>query len=129
VKHQSVVTAIASLLIVPIVVTAQDSGIKQIAARIELHSIQSVTLSDEQFLKGDGGGKQVTVSGQLRIAQGSGRLPTLVMIHGRAASVHTLTSGRKSLTKWVFRPSFWMDLPGAALRPSVRIKRFLGGSI
>lgn len=81
-KHQGVVTAIASLLIVPISVTAQDSGIKQIAARTELHSIQSLTLSDEQFLKGDGGGKQVTVSGQLRIAQGSGRLPVVVMIHG-----------------------------------------------
>jgi len=63
-------------------VIAQDSATKQFAARTELHSIQSLTLSDEQFLKGESSGKQVIVSGYLRIAQGSGRLPTVVMIHG-----------------------------------------------
>src|SRR5881394_575500 len=61
----------------------QDSIAKQLAARIELHSIPSLTLSDEQFLKGDSAaGKPVVVSGELRIAQGSGRLPVVVMIHG-----------------------------------------------
>jgi dienelactone hydrolase len=61
----------------------QDSNAKQLAARIELHSIASLTLSDEQFLKGDSAaGKPVVVSGELRIAQGSGRLPVVVLIHG-----------------------------------------------
>jgi fermentation-respiration switch protein FrsA (DUF1100 family) len=61
----------------------QDSIAKQLAARIELHSIPSLTLSDEQFLKGDSGaGKPVVVSGELRIAQGSGRLPVVILIHG-----------------------------------------------
>src|SRR5207248_2512111 len=61
----------------------QDSIAKQLAARIELHSIPSLTLSDEQFLKGDSAaGKPVVVSGELRIAQGSGRLPVVVLIHG-----------------------------------------------
>ena len=55
---------------------------KQIPARIEIHSIPSVTISDEQFLKGESAGKPVTVSGMLRIAQGSGRLPAVVLIHG-----------------------------------------------
>ncbi len=81
-KHRGIVATITVLLIVPMAVIAQDAGIKQIEARTELHSIQSVTLSDEQFLKGEDGGKPVTVSGQLRIAQGAGRLPTVVMIHG-----------------------------------------------
>lgn len=81
-KRQWVAVAIAMSFIVPVIVMAQDSATKQFAARTELHSIQSLTLSDEQFLKGDGNGKQVIVSGHLRIAQGSGRLPIVVMIHG-----------------------------------------------
>ena len=61
----------------------QDSIAKQLAARIELHSIPSLTLSDEQFLKGDSAaGKPVVLSGELRIAQGSGRLPVVILIHG-----------------------------------------------
>src|SRR5262245_14000119 len=72
---------IAVLLLLPSIVLAQGSS-KQIPARVEIHSIPSVTISDEQFLKGDGAGKPVTVSGVLRIAQGSGRLPAVILIHG-----------------------------------------------
>ncbi len=62
---------------------AQDPLAKLMAARTELHSIPSLTLTDEQFLKGDSAaGKPVVVTGHLRIAQGSGRLPIVVMIHG-----------------------------------------------
>jgi len=61
---------------------AADVPPKQIAARIELYAIQTLTLSDQQFLKGDGNGKPVTITGQLRIAQGSGRLPVVVLQHG-----------------------------------------------
>jgi dienelactone hydrolase len=86
-KHRYTAAVIAMLFVVPMSVIAQDSATKQMAARTELHSIQSLTLSDEQFLKGDGGGKQVIVSGHLRIAQGSGRLPTVVMIHGSGGMV------------------------------------------
>src|SRR5215510_5418609 len=49
--------------------------------RAELHAIQTLTLSDAQFLKGDNEAKAATVSGQLRVAQGSGRLPVVVLIH------------------------------------------------
>ncbi len=82
-----IAVAIVMLFIVPMTVAAQESATKQFAARTELHSIQSLTISDEQFLKGDGNGKQVIVSGQMRIAQGSGRLPTVVMIHGSGGMV------------------------------------------
>lgn len=61
---------------------ATDAALKQIAARTELHPIQTLTLSDQQFLKADLDGKPATVSAQLRIAQGSGRLPTVVLVHG-----------------------------------------------
>ena len=69
-------------LAVPVTTAAQVAGAKQLAARSEVYSIPSVTVSDEQFLKGDGAGKPVNVSGLFRIAQGTGRLPVVVMIHG-----------------------------------------------
>ena len=59
---------------------AQDT--KPIAARVEIHAISSLTLSDQQFLSGDTNGKPVTVTGEFRIAQGSGKLPVVVLLHG-----------------------------------------------
>ena len=55
---------------------------KPIAARVEIHAISSLTLSDQQFLSGDANGKPVTVTGEFRIAQGSGKLPVVVLLHG-----------------------------------------------
>ncbi|HEY7301059.1 MAG TPA: dienelactone hydrolase family protein [Xanthobacteraceae bacterium] len=53
-----------------------------LAARTEMHAIHTLTLSDKQFLTGDSNGKETLTSGQLRIAQGSGRLPVVVLQHG-----------------------------------------------
>ncbi len=61
---------------------AEETASKQIAARIELHSIQTLTLSDQQFLKGDPDGKPAVTTGEFRIAQGQGRLPVVVLMHG-----------------------------------------------
>ena len=62
---------------------AQDAAPKNIAARVELHPIQTLTLPDSAFLRGDpGAGQPVTVVGELRVAQGTGRLPVVVLIHG-----------------------------------------------
>jgi dienelactone hydrolase len=55
---------------------------KEIAARVELHAFSSLTLSDQQFLSGDASGKPVTMTGEFRIAQGSGRLPVVILMHG-----------------------------------------------
>ena len=55
---------------------------KDIAARTELHAVQTLTLSDSQFLKGDGEAKAVTTTGKLRLAQGNGRLPVVMLMHG-----------------------------------------------
>jgi dienelactone hydrolase len=55
---------------------------KDAAARVELYPIPTLTLSDQQFLTGATDGRPVTVSGELRIAQGSGRLPVVVLMHG-----------------------------------------------
>jgi dienelactone hydrolase len=55
---------------------------KEVAARVEIYAIPSLTISDQQFLTGDASGKPVTVAGEFRIAQGTGRLPVVVMMHG-----------------------------------------------
>lgn len=55
---------------------------KDMPARVEMYPIPSLTLSDRQFLSGDDGGKPVTVVGEMRVAQGSGRLPVVVLMHG-----------------------------------------------
>lgn len=55
---------------------------KDVASRIEAIPIQTLTLSDEQFLKGVPAGEPVTIAGTLRVAQGEGRLPLVVFVAG-----------------------------------------------
>jgi dienelactone hydrolase len=55
---------------------------KEIASRVEIYAIPSLTISDQQFLTGDANGKPVTMAGEFRIAQGSGRLPVVILMHG-----------------------------------------------
>src|SRR5713101_7610584 len=88
---------------------------KQIAARTELHQIQTLTLSDQQFLNGDTGGKPVTITGQLRIAQGSGRLPVVVLQHGSGGTSQTSTYGQGSSTSLASRHLRSIVSPGAGL--------------
>jgi dienelactone hydrolase len=57
------------------------------AARTELHSINTLTLTDAQFLSGDANAKPTTTTGQLRIASGSGRLPVVMLQHGSGGMV------------------------------------------
>jgi hypothetical protein len=66
------------------------------AARNELHSIHTLTLSDTQFLKGDAGGQPTSISGQLRIAQGTGRLPVVVLQHGSGGMGANVVSVRRT---------------------------------
>ncbi len=71
----------AALLLAGPVVRGQSVP-KDIPARIELYAIPSLTLTDQQFLSGDRQAMPVTVAGEFRIAQGSGRLPVVVLMHG-----------------------------------------------
>jgi dienelactone hydrolase len=52
------------------------------SGRPETIQIQTLTLSDEQFLKGDASGRPTTISGTLHLTQGSGRLPLVILVHG-----------------------------------------------
>jgi dienelactone hydrolase len=72
----------AMVFVLAAVISAQAQDAKQIAARVELHAIPTLTLSDQQFLSGDANGKAATVTGEFRVAQGSGKLPVVVFLHG-----------------------------------------------
>jgi dienelactone hydrolase len=62
---------------------AEGLATKDMPVRIELHPIQTLTLSDQQFLAGDKtGAKPTTLAGELSIAQGQGRLPVVILMHG-----------------------------------------------
>jgi dienelactone hydrolase len=61
---------------------AAEQVAKTIAARIEAIPVQTLTISDEQFLKGDAYGRLTTIAGVLRVAQGTGRLPVVIFAAG-----------------------------------------------
>jgi dienelactone hydrolase len=53
------------------------------AAKIELHVIQTTTLTDEQFLTGAGNGTPLSIAGELRLPRaGTDRLPAMIIVHG-----------------------------------------------
>jgi dienelactone hydrolase len=80
-RHRCAVALAAAIL--PFAALAQESPSGPLAARVELHPIHSLTLSDPEFMTGDPrNGKPVVISGELRIAQGAGRLPVVVLMHG-----------------------------------------------
>src|SRR2546423_1707656 len=70
---------------------------RTIAARVEVHAIPSLTLSDRQFLTGDANGKLVTVTGEFRIAQGAGKLPVVILIHGSGGMGPNIESWARDL--------------------------------
>jgi len=60
-----------------------DPSLKDLAARTEVRAIETLTLTDQQFLTGDKNGKTVMIAGQLRFPQGApGRLPAIILQHG-----------------------------------------------
>ncbi len=64
---------------------ARAEAPRDLPARTELHPIQSLWITDQQFLTGDRNGKPVTVSGQLSFPRGSApgaRLPAVILMHG-----------------------------------------------
>ncbi len=64
---------------------AQDAR-ASLPARIELLPFESLTLPDSAFLKGDmSAAKPVTLAGELHIAQGPGKRPLVVLLHGSGA--------------------------------------------
>jgi dienelactone hydrolase len=53
-------------------------------ARIEIHSFESVTLTDKQFLTGVKDGIPARIGGELRLPPGTARVPAVILVHGSA---------------------------------------------
>src|ERR1043165_4254709 len=87
----------AILVAVAAAMPAQAQDTEQSAARVELHAIPTLTLSDQQFLSGDANGKAATVTGEFRIAQGSGKLPVVVLVHGSGGMGPNIESWAREL--------------------------------
>lgn len=69
-------------LLVVLALGRPASAVAQVA-RMEVHSIQSTTLTDQEFLTGRKDGKPVTIAGELRLPRpGNDRLPLVVLLHG-----------------------------------------------
>src|SRR3989441_2349260 len=67
----------AGIALIPQFASAQNF------VRMEVRSIDSVTLTGEQFLTGEVHGKPVALAGELRIPRRrSGRLPAVILVHG-----------------------------------------------
>ncbi len=63
--------------------TAEPQALPAPVARMEIHSFQSMTLTDQEFLTGSKEGKPVTIAGELRLPRpGNDRLPVVVLLHG-----------------------------------------------
>src|SRR3954466_4393499 len=77
------VLSVAFALLVSTALGSEGLATKDIPVRIELHPFQTLTLSDQQFLTGDkAGAKPTTLGGELSIAQGQGRRPVVILMHG-----------------------------------------------
>ena len=58
-------------------------GQSQLAGRIEVLAVRSITYSGSEFLVGRAAGKQVLLGGELRLPVGAPpRVPAVVLVHG-----------------------------------------------
>src|SRR5262245_34471976 len=81
-------SATAGLALLNVSVALAEDPDRDLAARIELRSFQSLTLTDQQFLTGDKNGLPVTITGELRLPQGTtGRVPAVIILHGAGGLV------------------------------------------
>jgi dienelactone hydrolase len=75
-------TGVLAVCLMSVPVNAQSPVPTDLATRVEIYSFPTLTISDTQFLTGVEKGDEVTLTGELSIAQGSGRLPVAVLMHG-----------------------------------------------
>ena len=73
-------------------------------ARLELHTIQSQTPTDQEFLTGKKDAKSATIAAELRIPRpGNDRLPAVVLLHGSGGVSGSWMIGRESSIVSVWR--------------------------
>src|SRR4051812_5680693 len=76
-------SVLASLGAVLAQAVAAEPSVTDLAGRTELRAIPTLTLTDQQFLRGDKDGKPVIIGGELRIPRGvTGKVPAVILLHG-----------------------------------------------
>jgi dienelactone hydrolase len=83
--HYSLSVALAVLLFVLLsvffsIVLTQITNAD--TARLEIYSIETLTLADQQFLLGAKDGTPARIGAELRLPPGTARIPAIVLIHG-----------------------------------------------
>lgn len=109
-KHRLDLIAALTISLVVATLAVAEPVSHNMAARTELHAIESMTLSDAQFLTGDAKGTPTATTGELRVAAGSGRLPLVMLQHGSGGMGANLRCGQESSTRRAFRHSRSMAL-------------------
>ena len=78
-----------------------EPTVRDLAARTEVHPIQTLTVSVRQFLTGDQDGKPVTIAGHLRFPQAaSGRSPAVILQHGSPRPYDSFTALPTTTRPW-----------------------------
>jgi len=93
--------------------------------RMEAIPVQTLTISDEQFLKGDAYGQPTIIAGTLRIAKGPGRLPLVVFVAGSGGFNPNIDVWGKQFEEMGISHLRWTRLPGAASSARSLISRSL----
>lgn len=76
-------TAVGSACVITALMSCHAPRAAAQGVRTELHSFQSLTLSDQEFLSGRGPGTPVTLAGVLRLpATGTATVPAVILLHG-----------------------------------------------
>jgi len=99
---------------------------KDIAWWIEAIPIQTLTISDQQFLTGDASGKPTTIAGVLRIAQGSGRLPLVILLHGSGGFEVNAELWQRQFGSWGISTFALDSFSGRGIASTVRDQSQLG---
>jgi hypothetical protein len=111
-------------LLVSVQSVVADPSLKELAARTEIRPIETLTLTDQQFLTGDKSGKAAVIAGELRLPQGAaGRLPAVVLMHGSGGAGAREEFWSKPSTRWESHRSWWTASPGAGSPACRRTRR------
>ena len=96
-------------------------------ARIEIHSLKTMTLTDEQFLTGVKDGKPDVIAGELRIPRfGKDRLPAIILVHGSGGIMDNVDGWKQELNK-IGVATFILDgFAGRGIVDTVTDQRQLG---
>lgn len=89
------ISIIAGLLLA-VVSSGAATSYAQVA-RMEIHSFQSVTLTDKQFLAGEKDGKPVTLAGELRLPRPGNQQPVVILVHGSGGIAGYVTDWERDL--------------------------------